>query len=506
MIRGFLRKQARFVLGLSLALLAGPVRGQVYYVAPDGLATNPGTLDSATTITRAIALAVPGATISLRGGTYLIKPTISISKSGTSALQISMLAYPGEHPVLDGDSMTVSGNNRVINLSGSYWTMTGLEIMRAGDNGMRITGSHNIVEGCSFHDNSDTGLQLDNGASFNQVINCDSYNNVDPSQGNADGFAAKLNVGTGNSFVGCRSWYNSDDGWDGYLRGANGVTTTLDQCWSFANGYLANGSPSTGNGNGFKMGGSDSANLEHNMTLTRCVAFANRVKGFDQNHDKGSMTLLNCTGYMNGTNYSVAEALDSGKTLTLKNCVCLGALGSVGSFAVQATNSWMSPFSVTAADFASVDTAGVRGPRAADGSLPVVAFMHLAPGSDLIDAGTDVGLPHEGPAPDLGAFETAAANSVSDEGGRLPLRFTLRAYPNPFNPKTVVSFQLSVVSTVWLGVYDLLGREVAVLVNEIRGPGEHEVTFEGTGLSTGVYICRLTAGEHSGALKLLLAK
>jgi hypothetical protein len=136
----------------------------------------------------------------------------------------------------------------------------------------------------------------------------------------------------------------------------------------------------------------------------------------------------------------------------------------------------------------------------------VVAFMHLAPGSDLIDAGTDVGLPHEGPAPDLGAFETAAANSVSDEGGRLPLRFTLRAYPNPFNPKTVVSFQLSVVSTVWLGVYDLLGREVAVLVNEIRGPGEHEVTFEGTGLSTGVYICRLTAGEHSGALKLLLAK
>jgi hypothetical protein len=507
-------EQTASLLALSLVLLSEALQAQVYYVAPNGLATNPGTLDSATTITRAIALAVPGTTISLRGGKYLIKPTISISKSGTAALRISILAYPGEHPVLDGDSMTVSGSNRVINLSGSYWTMKGLEIMQAGDNGMRVTGSYNIIEGCSFHDNSDTGLQLDNGASFNQIINCDSYNNADPSQGNADGFAAKLNVGTGNSFVGCRSWYNSDDGWDGYLRGANGVTTTLDQCWSFANGYLANGSPSTGNGNGFKMGGSDSTNLEHNMILTRCVAFANRVKGFDQNHDKGSMTLLNCTGYLNGTNYSVAEVLDSGKTLTLKNCVCLGTLGSVGSFAIQATNSWLSPFSVTAADFGSVDTAGVRGPRSSDGSLPVVAFMHLASGSDLIDAGTDVGLPYEGPAPDLGAFETSAADGVSGGDGKPPLRFALRAYPNPFNPRTVVSCQLpalsgvegSVVSDVRLVVYDLLGREVAVLVNEKRGPGEYEATFDGTGLSTGVYICRLTAGEHAGTLKLLLTK
>jgi hypothetical protein len=55
-------------------------------------------------------------------------------------------------------------------------------------------------------------------------------------------------------------------------------------------------------------------------------------------------------------------------------------------------------------DFASVSSADVTGPRQADGSLPELDFLHLAAGSDLIDAGTDVGLPCSGPC-DLGAFE-----------------------------------------------------------------------------------------------------
>jgi hypothetical protein len=63
-----------------------------------------------------------------------------------------------------------------------------------------------------------------------------------------------------------------------------------------------------------------------------------------------------------------------------------------------------------------------------------------------------------------------------------------------------------VLSNVRLVVYDLLGREVALLINETRGPGEYEVMFDGTGLATGVYICRLTAGGNSRTLKLLLAR
>jgi hypothetical protein len=79
-------------------------------------------------------------------------------------------------------------------------------------------------------------------------------------------------------------------------------------------------------------------------------------------------------------------------------------------------------------------------------------------------------------------------------------------YPNPFNPKTVVSYQLSAVSNVKVAVYDLLGREVAVLVNEREGPGRYEITFDGSKLSSGTYICRMTAGEFAACRRMMLVK
>ncbi len=105
-----------------------------------------------------------------------------------------------------------------------------------------MSGSNNIIEFCCFYENRDTGLQLGGGAANNQIINCDSYYNCDSSQGNADGFSPKMDVGTGNYFYGCRSWQNSDDAYDGYLRGADDVTTTYENCWAFKAGYLKDGS------------------------------------------------------------------------------------------------------------------------------------------------------------------------------------------------------------------------------------------------------------------------
>jgi hypothetical protein len=79
-------------------------------------------------------------------------------------------------------------------------------------------------------------------------------------------------------------------------------------------------------------------------------------------------------------------------------------------------------------------------------------------------------------------------------------------FPNPFNPKAAVSFQLSAVSEVRLVVYDGLGREVAMLVNERKPAGSYEVTFDGSGLASGVYFCRFTAGNHSEVAKMLLLR
>jgi hypothetical protein len=89
----------------------------------------------------------------------------------------------------------------------------------------------------------------------------------------------------------------------------------------------------------------------------------------------------------------------------------------------------------------------------------------------------------------------------------LPAHFVLEQnYPNPFNPTTVVRYQLPAAGDVTLAVYDLLGREVAVLVRGRVDAGVHEVTFDASGLSSGVYLYRLSAGDFVQARRLLFLK
>ncbi len=79
-------------------------------------------------------------------------------------------------------------------------------------------------------------------------------------------------------------------------------------------------------------------------------------------------------------------------------------------------------------------------------------------------------------------------------------------YPNPFNPKSKIKFQISKTSYVILSVYDISGREVATLVNERLGTGTYDVSFDGSGLSGGVYFYKLTVGNFSETKKMVLVK
>lgn len=103
---------------------------------------------------------------------------------------------------------------------------------------------------------------------------------------------------------------------------------------------------------------------------------------------------------------------------------------------------------------------------------------------------------------------TILPTSVSDKySSDQPTEFILQQnYPNPFNPTTAIGFQLSAFSKVKLNVYDLLGREVATLVNEEKSPGYYEVKFDGTNLPSGVYFYKLSAERKSIAKKMLLIK
>jgi hypothetical protein len=79
-------------------------------------------------------------------------------------------------------------------------------------------------------------------------------------------------------------------------------------------------------------------------------------------------------------------------------------------------------------------------------------------------------------------------------------------YPNPFNPTTTIKYDLLKLSEVRLSVFDMLGREVVVLVNERRDAGVHEVKFDGSNLASGVYLYRLQAGDFTQTKRLLLLR
>jgi hypothetical protein len=104
-------------------------------------------------------------------------------------------------------------------------------------------------------------------------------------------------------------------------------------------------------------------------------------------------------------------------------------------------------------------------------------------------------------------FGPAITTGVSENSGQTIRGFELaQNYPNPFNPSTEISFTLVKSEKVKLAVYNLLGKEVAVLVNGTRNAGSQTVTFDAKNLSSGVYFYKLEAGSTMLAKKMMLLK
>jgi outer membrane protein assembly factor BamB len=100
-----------------------------------------------------------------------------------------------------------------------------------------------------------------------------------------------------------------------------------------------------------------------------------------------------------------------------------------------------------------------------------------------------------------------AGNPVSVEDEKYPDGFELsQNYPNPFNPSTSIQYRVSSISQVILKVYDVLGKEVATLVNEEKPTGSYEVNFNAMGLSNGIYLYKLQADNFVETKKMILMK
>ncbi|MFK4099375.1 carbohydrate-binding protein [Streptomyces sp. NPDC019531] len=272
------------------------------YVSPSGTDSAAGTVTAPTTLTSAISRITSGGTIYMRGGTYAYTSTVTIpaGSNGTSGARTTLSAYPGETPVLNFSAQSESSSNRGIQLNADYWKIHGLVVERAGDNGIYVGGSNNVVEHTVTRFNRDTGLQLGRISSStpssqwpsnNLILSAESHDNADSDGEDADGFAAKLTTGTGNVFRYAVSHNNIDDGWDLYTKTDTGAIgpVTIEYSLSYGNGTLSDGSQA-GNGdrNGYKLGGDD---IAVNHVVQHSIAVGNGHHGFTYNSNPGSMTI-----------------------------------------------------------------------------------------------------------------------------------------------------------------------------------------------------------------------
>lgn len=333
---------------------------KVYFASPDGAADALGTEESPLEVVTALALLRKGDTLKLLPGRYEIKTNIAedgtVFNNGTIFLEASGDAHnyitvenasDTEKVIIDFKNQTFGSTNRGITVKGNYWHLIGLDVTNAGDNGVYISGSYNIVENCEFYANRDSGLQLGRGGSEqvdinewphnNLIKNCTSWGNYDDETygENADGFAAKLTVGYGNVFDGCIAYNNCDDGWDLYAKidSGNIGTVFLYNCVSFANGYLPDGTVTRdGDGIGFKLGGST---MVGDAYLVNCVAFNNRLHGFSDNSNPGVLSLINCTSYNNSI--KTIETIDEDGNIVRKIDPNLSGDGSCNNFDLART-------------------------------------------------------------------------------------------------------------------------------------------------------------------------
>ena len=102
---------------------------------------------------------------------------------------------------------------------------------------------------------------------------------------------------------------------------------------------------------------------------------------------------------------------------------------------------------------------------------------------------------------------TSTITGIEDWTNRTPTEFTLfQNYPNPFNPSTSITYGIPESSNVQLVVYNMLGQKVAVLVDQHQSAGYHHVTFEASGLNSGIYIYQIRAGNFVDSKKIMLLK
>ncbi len=547
---------------LILVLSSTNLKAAEYYVAANGNNSNPGTINQPwRTIQHAADVMMPGDIVYIRGGTY--NENVQTTRSGASGTYITFSGYQTEIVEIRGTAHH-SGNGFLV--AHSYIKLEKLRTSNF-DTGIWINGNISNIEivDCKAYD-SNGGISLSDGPHDFLIMRCEMYNCGDVNQigygfdatantgtiyngsiidcvsrdqlgtDNVDGFALGHDNVRNVKFIYCRT-FNVYDGFD-----LSGRSVSAERCaaWNCFNG-------------GFKL-------WRDTITLVNCIGFNNATDvELDYYTGVGDRpvyaTLMNCTFYNAGVLSTIWVEHASNK-LNMYNCIISGS-GNYGIiFEQPGLSNYRGDYNIFHADDTSqVITNGYQvnyslgdiengvwtQVTGQDSHSRVSRNLnnlylnadsanfnwHLLGGSVAVDNGTNSGAPAVDydyclriyPPADIGADEYGdCVIGIEKEINRINELRLFQNYPNPFNPITKIKFNIPAyvkqsgttgsrkTGNVKLLIYDLLGREIAVLVNKELKPGTYEVTWNGTDYPSGVYFCSIQAKGYSETKKIVLLK
>jgi len=441
-------KKLLTILSLFVCL---SLSGATYYVSTTGSDLAAGSFAAPwATWQKGFSTIVAGDTLYIRGGTYQPAGTsIGVvfstewfgcvaldGHNGTALNRIVVMNYEDEIPILDGVNNTAANNGGPGSRFGivlrrcDYWTLKGLNVTgvvqlegELGVAGIRFqeNADHNEIIECNVYSCGGSGISFLYNCTDNLIYNCDSYDNYDhlsvPTPGNnSDGIeiADITDTSAVNTIRGCRLWDNSDDGID-LMRNEGNVI--IDSTWAFYNGITAD-YPATG----FKLGQtSDTVTaVSSKRKLTNCISAYNNSAGIFANVSYQIMEVYNCLVIGNGSHGVHWYIGTEGAPSIIKNNISIYNTNYNYSYIYNSYDFEYNTYSqydetrpvCDSTDFVTLDTLGMRFSRKANGCLPDINFGKLASTSDMIDAGTDVGIDYVGTAPDLGPFEYRAPSVI----------------------------------------------------------------------------------------------
>jgi hypothetical protein len=410
-------------LAATLLFAASSVLATTFYVSPTGSDSNNGSPSHPlVTVAHALTLATAsGDVIELDSGTYNVPDTIAGYEDGNVYAVVNLLTSANNGITIESNPTNTTRpalNFSAINPSGyriaAFWipsgvsgvTFKGFDVVGVKEN---ITGSNNQSLGfgiyggssCTWnqvnvHDGECAGFYLEDASANNTFYQCDAYNLTginSYSYGNADGFGCHPAVGgTGNVYNQCRSWNNSDDGFD-CLNACEPIT--FEYCWSYMNGN--NG----GNGNGFKIGGfgCSGGSMPGTIpvhTVKYCLAADNPGDGgFYANHQPGQAANWTYnTSFNNKADFNMLEGTgDSSSDCSVSGTKEVmhynlyyeysyeGIYNLNESGSIVSNNTWTEGITPTISDFESTDASQITEARQSNGDLPNITFMHPVSGS-----------------------------------------------------------------------------------------------------------------------------